>query len=84
MLSIPCGVDQLDPDVARQVELRVELMLEAFTATLGIAETFGPLMGLAVKNDQANFEKVRGAWAELSAADPQRCSTLRGLRTYAS
>ena len=64
---------------ARQVELRVELMLEAFTATLGIAETFGPLMGLAVKNDQANFEKVRGAWAELSAADPQRCSTLRGL-----
>jgi len=48
-----------------ELELRVELMVEAFTATLCIAETFGPLMGLGVKNDQANFEKVRTAWEKL-------------------
>lgn len=60
-------------------EMRTEAMIEAFTATLTIMETFGPLMGLAVKNDQANLDKVKTAWTALGAADPERCATVRGL-----
>ena len=63
-----------------EMELRVEQMLDAFVSTLAICEVFGPLMSLAIKNDQANFDKVRNAWNELSArGEPQRCSRLRGL-----
>jgi hypothetical protein len=63
-----------------ETELRVEPMLEAFACTLNVAEQFGPLLGLAVKNDQANFDKVRTAWTALSeSGDASRCASLRGL-----
>jgi len=43
-------------------------------------EKLGPLMALAVNNDEANCEKIRAAWAELQQREPQRdISTLRAL-----
>ena len=64
------------------VEMEVEATLEAFAAALRVAEVFGPLLQLAVKNDEANFAKVRKAWTAMLAAEPDRdCATLRQLLT---
>jgi len=54
--------------------LMVEELLEAFRVAITVCETFGPLMAPAVKNDQANNDKVRAAWQKLG-----RTPTLRGL-----
>ena len=58
-------------------ELRVQALLEAFAHTLRIGEIFGPLMSLGVKNDEANFAKVRGACSSLG--QHAESSTLRDL-----
>lgn len=55
-------------------------MMDAFARTLRVVEALGPLMSLAVRNDEANFDKVRTAWAELLQRSPSRdIPTLRGL-----
>ena len=71
--------DDGDESAEPPTELHVVPMLEAIGSTLRIAEVFGPLLGLGVKNDQANLAKVQQAHAALSAADPLRVASLRGL-----
>ena len=62
-----------------ETELKVEQMLEAFVSTNALVETFGPLMQLAIKNDMANFDKVRAAWNDLGRGDSAKVARLRGL-----
>ena len=64
---------------ATHVELVVEPMLEAFSTATQLGEVFGPLLALAVKNDESNGDKVRAAWGTLGADDPGRVASLRGL-----
>ena len=61
-------------DEGQELELTVVELLEAFRVTTSIMELFGSLMAPAVKNDQANLEKVRQAWQKHGQP-----STLRGL-----
>jgi len=64
-----------------ETELKLEPLLEAFAGTLRIGESFGPLFSLAVKNDEANIDKVRAAGAGLGSGTDgtQNVTTLRGL-----
>ena len=61
-------------DSNQDFELTLVELLEAFRVTTSIMELFGSLMAPAVKNDQANLEKVRQAWKKHGQP-----STLRGL-----
>lgn len=61
-------------------ELHVVPMMDAFARMLRVVEALGPLMSMAVRNDEANFEKVRTAWAEMQQQEPSRdICTLRAL-----
>ena len=55
-------------------DLDIETLLRAFSITSRIGESLGAMMTLAVKNDEANFEKVRVVWSQLG-----RPMTLRAL-----
>ena len=82
------GTESEDPygSSRAEIELKVEQMLEAFaTMASSVAEAFGPVMSLAVKNDQTNQEKLRNAWVAMTASvdgeqgGTQRVARLRGL-----
>ena len=64
----------------RETELKVEQMLDAFASTMSLFEVFGPLMAIAIKNEQGNFDKVRSAWTDLgSKKGVAGVAKLRGL-----
>jgi len=46
--------------------LMVDELLEALNVAMSVCENFGSLMAPAVKNDKANFDKVRSAWEKLA------------------
>ena len=69
---------------AGEVDLLVGPLLDAIQKSLGYSDVFGPLMVLAVKNDEGNLRKARKAWEKHTneARDVQeskRVNTLRGL-----
>uniref|UniRef100_A0A7S0L6Q5 Glycolipid transfer protein domain-containing protein n=1 Tax=Coccolithus braarudii TaxID=221442 RepID=A0A7S0L6Q5_9EUKA len=62
-----------------EVELRVAPLLDAMGKSMRIREIFGPLMSLAVKNDEGNLGKVHKVWSKMRDVDKKRPTTLRGL-----
>jgi len=73
--------DSSDPyGATNDTVLKLEHLIEAFAGTLKIAETFGPLFSVAIKNDGANLEKVRDSWAKFAASEgAQNIRSLRDL-----
>ena len=78
-----CIVDAPPPGGAHratgEIDLAVGPLLAAIEKILQYSEAFGPLMILAVKNDEGNIRKARKAWEKYSAKDTQAVNTLRGL-----
>ena len=68
-----------------EIDLWVGPLLDAIEKSLGYGEIFGPLMVLAVKNDEGNLRKARKAWEKYSTEEEgvhkDRVATLRGLLT---
>ena len=56
------------PSPAPSGRLELHATLSAFAAALKIAATFGPLMALAVQNDENNIAKIAAAGASLTTA----------------
>ena len=63
-------------DEGQELELTVVELLEAFRVTTSIMELFASLMAPAVKNDQANLEKVRQGWQSMGSHLP--CAAAPG------
>mmetsp|Transcript_19061 Transcript_19061/g.41195 ORF Transcript_19061/g.41195 Transcript_19061/m.41195 type:complete len:222 (+) Transcript_19061:324-989(+) len=66
-------------DGNKPVDLKVGPLLDAIGKSLRIGEVFGPLMVLAVKNDEGNLAKVQKVWSKMREVDRKRANTLRGL-----
>ena len=63
-----------------EVDLWVGPLLDAIEASLGYGDIFGPLMMLAVKNDESNLRKAHKAWEKILEVEPEHeVATLRGL-----
>ena len=76
-------------------DLDIETLLRAFSITSRIGESLGAMMTLAVKNDEANFEKVQAfkrefeerngrlpSFAEMALADKEIADIARRLGEF--
>ena len=65
---------------AGEIDLWVGPLLDAIERSLQIADVFGTVMMLAVKNDEGNLRKARKAWESYAVeGSAKRVATLRGL-----
>ena len=60
------------------VGFRLEPSLRAFSCSLHASTLFGPLMSLAVNNDEANLRKLKQAWDRMSESGWLAASTQQG------
>ena len=71
--------DSASGGLTGELDLLVGPLLDAIQKSLAYGDVFGPLMVLAVKNDEGNLRKARKAWEKYAEEDPRRAMTLRGL-----
>ena len=85
-LGRACGVSRpviscsVTTNEGSQLKSQINTLKDAIEKLLGYSSVFGPLMVLAVKNDEGNLRKARKAVETFTlAGDGERVATLRGL-----
>ena len=62
-----------------ELPISVEKFCDAFQLMIEQSSVLGPLMALAIKNDEGNLRKLTTAWRKQQAVDKAKCETCRGL-----
>ena len=62
-----------------ELPISVEKFCDAFQEMMKQSSVLGPLMALAIKNDEGNLRKLTAAWRKQQAVDKPKCETCRGL-----